>query len=46
MLPVSRSALIGDSDVEEFPYLPKTRNLEAILFIIIPEYSQFSATLS
>ena len=25
------SALIGDSDVEEFPYLPKTRNLKAIL---------------
>ena len=24
------SALIGDSDLEEFPYLPKTRNLEAI----------------
>ena len=27
----SFSALIGDSDVEEFPYLPKTRYLEAVL---------------
>ena len=39
------SALIADSDVEEFPYLPKKRNLEAIPFILIPEYGQSSATL-
>ena len=36
---------IGDSDVEEFLYLPKMRNLEAILFILIPEYGQSSTTL-
>ena len=39
------SALIGDSDVVEFPYLPKTRSLEVIPFILIPEYGQSSATL-
>ena len=38
------SALIGDSDVEEFPYLPKTRNQEAIPFILILENGQSSST--